>query len=62
MQLCYHSYGGKALLIGGYRYLAIRKGKDGKEFWSCFNQLYTAKATTINDIVKDVRGDHNHVP
>ena len=57
MQLCYHSYGGKALLIGGYRYLAIRKEKDGKEFWRCFNQL----CTPIDDIVKDVR-DHNHVP
>ena len=62
MTLCYHSYGGNAFLIRGYRYLAIRKEKDAKEFWRCFNQLYTAKATIIVDIVKDVIGDHNHVP
>ena len=36
MQLCYHSYGGKALLIGRYRYLAIKKEKDGKEFLEMF--------------------------
>ena len=39
MQLCYHSYGGKALLIGRYRYLAIKIEKDGKEFWRCFKLL-----------------------
>ena len=34
--------------IGGYRYLTIRKGKDGKEFWICSNQLCSAKTTTLS--------------
>ena len=41
-----HKYG-RTLLIGGYRYLTIRKGKNGKEFWRCSNCLCPTLAKTI---------------
>ena len=47
--------------IRGYRYLTIRKEEENKVFWKFSNRLCPAKTTMEDDIVKDVRGDHNHV-
>ena len=54
--------GGRALLSGGYRYLRIRKGNEGREFWRCCLRTCVAKATTVEDKLEAVRGEHNHAP
>ena len=54
--------GGRALITGGYRYLTIRKGNEGREFWRCCLRSCKAKATTLDDAVEAVRGEHDHAP
>ena len=54
--------GGRALLSGGYRYLRIRRGNEGQEFWRCCLRTCAARATTVGDQLEAVRGEHSHAP
>ena len=41
--------------------MRIRKGFDGQEFCRCL-QTCVAKATTVEDQLEAVGGEHNHAP
>ena len=67
---CIHSYswslwkqkGGRALLANGFRFLRIREGKAGNEFWRCTAKHCQARATTTSDGTLTTRGEHSHAP
>ena len=54
--------GGRALLTKGYRYLRIRAGKEGNEFWRCSYRACLAEATTSDGCLVSLKGEHNHAP
>ena len=59
---CETPKGGRALLSGRYRYLRIRKGIEGREFWRCCLRTCVARATTVGNQLEAVRGEYNHAP
>lgn len=54
--------GQRKLVLENCMYVKVRDGQKGKEIWNCDVRSCNSRVHTLNDIIVNRLGEHDHTP